>query len=77
MGDDEAAWYASLESEVPALSPLDVVKRAAMFALASGADWPGEEPVPRHRGSRRRYRTHRRRGARRVAESWVVRTPAS
>jgi len=42
----DAAWYASLESEVPALSPLDVVKRAAMFALAAGADWPGGEPVP-------------------------------
>jgi len=42
----DAAWYASLGSEVPALSPLDVVKRAAMFALASEADWPGGEPVP-------------------------------
>jgi len=42
----DAAWYASLESDVPQLSPFDVVKRAAMFALASGAAWPGGEAVP-------------------------------
>jgi hypothetical protein len=41
----EVAWYASLESEVPQLSPLDVMKRAATFALASGGDWPGGDPV--------------------------------
>src|SRR3989475_4832724 len=30
----DAAWYSSLESEVPTMSPLDVMKRGAMFALA-------------------------------------------
>jgi len=42
----ETAWYASLESEVRQLSPLDVMKRAALFALAPGGEWPGGEPVP-------------------------------
>jgi hypothetical protein len=41
----EVAWYASLESEVPQLSALDVMKRAAAFALAPGGDWPGGDPV--------------------------------
>ncbi|TLZ89220.1 MAG: hypothetical protein E6K04_08450 [Methanobacteriota archaeon] len=26
-------------------SPTDVMKRAAMFALAPGGDWPGGDPV--------------------------------
>lgn len=42
----DAAWYSSLESEVPLRSPLNVVKRAAMFALASAGDWPGGDPIP-------------------------------
>lgn len=46
----DAAWYSSLESEVPLRSPLDVVKRAAMFALASGGDWPGGDPIPAVQG---------------------------
>jgi hypothetical protein len=46
----EAAWYSSLESEVPKLSPLDVMKRAAMFALA-GEKWPGGDSVPSVEGS--------------------------
>jgi hypothetical protein len=41
----EAAWYSSLESEVAQRSPTDVMKRAAMFALAAGGDWPGGDPV--------------------------------
>jgi len=51
LGNDRTAWYASLESEVPALSPLDVVKRAAMFRSPQGRI-AGEEPVPSC-GSRR------------------------
>jgi hypothetical protein len=46
----EAAWYSSLESEVPKLSPLDVMKRAAMFALA-GEEWPGGDPTPAVEGT--------------------------
>jgi len=46
----DAAWYSSLESEVPLRSPLDVVKRAAMFALASAGDWPGGDPIPAVQG---------------------------
>src|SRR5436309_2596375 len=42
----ETAWYASLESEVWQLSPLDVMKRAALFALALRGEWPGGEPMP-------------------------------
>jgi len=42
----ETAWYASLESEVWQLSPLDVMKRAALFALAPRGEWPGGEPMP-------------------------------
>lgn len=42
----EEAWYASLESEVPGKSSMDVVKRAAMFALESSGDWPGGDPTP-------------------------------
>ena len=42
----ETAWYASLESEVRQLSPLDVMKRAALFALGPGGEWPGGEPMP-------------------------------
>src|SRR5467141_152559 len=41
----EVAWYASLESEVPQRSPADVIKRAAMFALAPEGAWPGGDPV--------------------------------
>jgi hypothetical protein len=41
----EVAWYASLESEVPQRSPADVMKRAAMFALAPEGAWPGGDPV--------------------------------
>src|SRR5947209_8192212 len=41
----EAAWYSSLESEVPVRSPADVIKRATMFALAPGGEWPGGDPV--------------------------------
>ena len=41
----EAAWYSSLESEVPERSPADVIKRATMFALAPGGEWPGGDPV--------------------------------
>src|SRR5256886_394725 len=41
----ELAWYSSLESEVPQRSPTDVMKRAAMFALAPEGDWPGGDPV--------------------------------
>jgi len=41
----EIAWYASLESEVPRQSPLDIMKRAAGFAL-SGGDWPGGQSEP-------------------------------
>jgi len=41
----EAAWYSSLESEVPQRSPTDLMKRAAMFALAPEGDWPGGDPV--------------------------------
>jgi hypothetical protein len=47
----EAAWYSSLESEVPKLSPLDVMKRAAMFALAPGGEWPGGDPTPAVEGT--------------------------
>lgn len=42
----EGAWYASLESEVPGLSPIDVMKRAALFALGTRTEWPGADPVP-------------------------------
>src|SRR5438094_4345189 len=42
----ETAWYASLESEVRQFSPLDVMKRAALFALAPGGEWPGGGPMP-------------------------------
>lgn len=42
----DAAWYSALESEVPQKSPLDVLKRAAMFALASAGDWPEGDPIP-------------------------------
>lgn len=41
----ETAWYASLDSEVPSKSPFDVVKRAALFALAGG-DWPDGHSMP-------------------------------
>ncbi len=41
----EAAWYSSLESEVPERSSADVMKRATMFALAPGREWPGGDPV--------------------------------
>src|SRR5438552_1940506 len=41
----EAAWYSSLESEVPQRSPTDLIKRAAMFALPPEGDWPGGDPV--------------------------------
>jgi hypothetical protein len=42
----DIAWYSSLESEVPALSRFDVMKRAATFALAAGGEWPGGGPAP-------------------------------
>src|SRR5256885_615064 len=41
----EAAWYSSLESEVPERSPADVMKRATMFALAPAGEWPGGDPL--------------------------------
>src|SRR5213592_4301297 len=41
----EAARYSSLESEEPQRSPTDLMKRAAMFALAPEVDWPGGDPV--------------------------------
>src|SRR2546422_2161377 len=41
----EAAWYSSLESEVPERSPADVIKRAAMFSPAPRGGWPGGDPV--------------------------------
>ncbi|TLZ69002.1 MAG: hypothetical protein E6K06_05850 [Methanobacteriota archaeon] len=47
----DAAWYSSLESEVPTMSPLDVMKRAAMFALAPDGEWPGGDPVPSVEGT--------------------------
>jgi hypothetical protein len=42
----DAAWYASLESEVPRMSSLDVMRRAAMFALSSAGEWPGGDAIP-------------------------------
>jgi hypothetical protein len=47
----DAAWYSSLESEVPNLSPLDVMKRAAIFALIPGGEWPGGDPLPSVEGA--------------------------
>src|SRR2546429_30265 len=41
----EAAWYSSLDSEVPERSPADVMKRATMFALAPAGEWPGGDPL--------------------------------
>jgi hypothetical protein len=46
----EAAWYASLGSEVPSKSPLDIMKRAALYAVASDGAWPDGEPIPSVRG---------------------------
>src|SRR2546428_8046866 len=46
-----AAWYSSLESEVPTMSPLDVLKRGAMFALALGGEWARGGPEPSRRGA--------------------------
>src|SRR2546426_11056730 len=37
----EAAWDSSLEPEVPERSPSDVIKRATMFAVPLGVEWPG------------------------------------
>jgi hypothetical protein len=46
----EVAWYASLGSEVPSKSPLDVMKRAALYALALEGDWRDGERIPAVRG---------------------------
>lgn len=46
----EAAWYASLGSEVPSRSPLDVMRRAALYAVSPEGDWPDGVPFPAVQG---------------------------